>query len=218
MMRGARVNMPPLHSLADVIGVLLLLAVLYLVIRTLLGGSPVQDFADFLRPPAMATVIAIEIGMVALSEGLREELVLQMPVSEKAIASRAVEKAAEVGQRLDGHRESWRFGTLRVARVRENAGQEAWDDAWRKANERGRTGGETEPGSGGVVVTLIALIIGRSVQTPKRVTAEEIGRFVLGLGRLDVRHVAAFGALCSPEAGALSEGELLAGYPELVPL
>jgi len=221
-MRGVRVSVPPLHGLGDVIGLCLLLVALLFVVRWLLGGSPLQDLAGFLSPPAMATLLEIEVGLAA-TEGVRQAVDSNLPVVEKVSPSAAVALAQDTGTMLLAQREWWRFGSLRCARIRESDGLATWDAACRRAQTRiqpaGETGGSGNGQSQGVlVVTLVSLVTGRSVRTPGHVAADEVAHFVKGMGLLEPRYLAAFGAISSPDTALLSEPELHATYPELAAL
>src|SRR5438270_8261125 len=112
MFRGGRgVTLPPLHGIADVLALCVFLVLLLVLASWLFGGSPLQALANLLNPPALATVLEIDI---ALSCAAGAELMAILPVREKASPSAALEAAQRVTGLLLEQREHWTSGGLQA--------------------------------------------------------------------------------------------------------
>ncbi|MFI5268930.1 MAG: hypothetical protein ACHQ7M_16260 [Chloroflexota bacterium] len=192
-MRG-RINVP-LNSINDVIVVALLLVVLFSVAAWLWSGGAFADLADLLRPKAMATLLEIEIALAGAGD-----LAAVLPVKENAVPSAALELAQRVSDLLLARRDTWCRGAFHCSKVPELEAAAAWNAAWQRAQPPATEAGET------VIVKLVVLISGRTIQPPKQVTGETLAALLRGLPAIGVSYIAAFAAVCVPatEAEALS--------------
>ena len=184
-MRG-RINVP-LHSINDVIVVALLIVALFSIAGWLLSGRTMTDLTDLLRPKAMATLLEIEIVLAGAGE-----LSAALPVKENAVPSFALDLAQRVGDLLLAHRDAWRAVALRCAKVPELEAAAAWNAAWQRAQLPAAAAGEA------LVVKVVVLISGRTIQAPKQVTAETLTALLRGLAAIDPAHLGAFAAVCAP--------------------
>lgn len=189
-MRG-RINVQ-LHSFGDVIVVALLLVALFSVAGWLLSGGTLADLADLLRPKAMAMLLEIEIGLAVAGE-----LAAALPVKENAVPSAALELAQRVVDLLLAHRDTWRGGALRCTKVPEWEAAAAWNVAWQRAQPPVTVAGQA------VVVKLVVLISGRTIQPPKQVTVETLAALLRRLPAIGVPYVAAFAAICAPASAGV---------------
>ncbi|HEX6513445.1 MAG TPA: hypothetical protein VF157_14165 [Chloroflexota bacterium] len=174
-MRGARVNVP-LHSLGDILGVLLVLGLLFLLANWLLGGTPMQDFARLLNPAAMDTLLVLQLRLAEEAAPVGREF------HEKAVPSRAVEGARATAAALLAQRELWRAGTARCGLVKEAQAVRAWDAAWRVAQAEAAAWN----------ITLVALLPGRALPRGQRATLESVAGYLQALCRVEVPRLTAF--------------------------
>jgi hypothetical protein len=207
---GARnITLPPLHGIGDVIGLLLLLLALFCLASWLWGGSPLQVLGKLLNPPALATIIELQLVLSGLSDDAREELHCRLPAKEKASPSAALAIAERTAEELVELRDRWVLGGLRAAQVREQLSLSAWEAGYQKAQERQSLGSE------GILVTVLALVIGRSLRLPKTIDADGLSHVLKGLGLLDPRHMAACAVVCLRSASAANQ-QASAVFPQLV--
>ncbi|MBV8084385.1 MAG: hypothetical protein JO247_06180 [Chloroflexi bacterium] len=170
MLRGARVNVPPLHGLPDVIGLLLVLALFGLTLRFLFTGG---TLSDVLRPAATATLL--ELRLTLTPEALARAAAV-LPVNEGAVRSRAVERAHEVARLLLAEQPSWTAAAVRIRGIREVDAPGVWRTAVRDR--------QPEP----AMLTVLMLVAGAVSSRITPTAALELA------GRLDVRRLAGFAA------------------------
>jgi len=191
MFRGGRsVQLPPLHGLPDVIGLLVLAALLAFLLAWFMGGRTLGDLASLLGPPRMATIVRVQVVLDGLPAEAAEELRGSLPGLERAIPSDAAALAERTAGRLLGLQEEWRSGSFEARRVKEAATEQAFEAV---AHSHGTPGG-------GMLVGMVVLLTGRTVQLPARVTRETLAHVLKGLALLEPRHIGAVRVTCEAAA------------------
>ena len=194
MLRGGRgVTLPPLHGLPDVIALVLFLVVVVCIASWIWGGAPLHAVANLLNPPAMATLVRVQVGLAPIAPERQADLLASLPAHEK-IPSSALALLERASAALLAERDHWCDVQLNAVSVKQDNEEQAWTTAAARASAVTATHGN----DAALTVILLALIHSRKLDLPTQVNDESLDHVLRGLSILKPGRLAAAAVIVSP--------------------